>query len=119
MLHSYAAAVQRSHSVCQFGPFIKTNGPRILVPRSADRLLHARPRAFPGYSEQELSSRFAGQGVAGFFQKPFNLHDLRSLLARVLGRPGKRYGKKSSAACVGKRSLETSAKNICFRDMRL
>ena len=39
-----------------------------------------------GYSEQELSSRFAGQGFAGFIQKPFNLHDLRSLLARVLGR---------------------------------
>jgi YesN/AraC family two-component response regulator len=39
-----------------------------------------------GYSEQELSSRVAGQGFAGFIQKPFNLHDLRTLLAKVLER---------------------------------
>jgi DNA-binding NtrC family response regulator len=39
-----------------------------------------------GYSEQELSSRFAGQGFTGFIQKPFNLHDLRTLLAKVLER---------------------------------
>jgi PAS domain S-box-containing protein len=37
-----------------------------------------------GYSEHELSLRFAGLGFAGFIQKPFNLHDLRDLLTRVL-----------------------------------
>lgn len=37
-----------------------------------------------GYSEDELSQRFAGQGFAGFIQKPFNLHDLRALVARGL-----------------------------------
>jgi len=37
-----------------------------------------------GYSEHELSQRFAGQGFAGFIQKPFNLNDLRALVAKGL-----------------------------------
>jgi CheY-like chemotaxis protein len=41
-----------------------------------------------GYSEQELSVRFAEQGFAGFIQKPFNLQDLRALLSRALGSSG-------------------------------
>jgi PAS domain S-box-containing protein len=41
-----------------------------------------------GYSEHEVSLRFAGLGFAGFIQKPFNLNDLRTLLSRVLRSQG-------------------------------
>lgn len=38
-----------------------------------------------GYSMDDLTHRFAGQGLAGFLQKPFNLKDLRNVLAQVVG----------------------------------
>ena len=41
-----------------------------------------------GYNDHALSLRFAGQGFAGFIQKPFNMQALWALLSRVLGRPG-------------------------------
>ncbi len=38
-----------------------------------------------GYSEQEIAARFAGQGLAGFVQKPFLAANLISQLRRILG----------------------------------
>jgi CheY-like chemotaxis protein len=38
-----------------------------------------------GYDEQEMTSRFAGQGPAGFLQKPFSPDQLRDTLRRLLG----------------------------------
>jgi len=38
-----------------------------------------------GYSEQEITQRFAGKGHAGFVQKPYSLGNLREALRRVLG----------------------------------
>lgn len=37
-----------------------------------------------GYSKDDLTQRFAGQGLAGFLQKPFNLDDLRHALAAIV-----------------------------------
>ena len=37
-----------------------------------------------GYNEQEATSRFAGKGLAGFMQKPFQLAHLRSLVRVAL-----------------------------------
>ena len=37
-----------------------------------------------GYSERELSERFAGQNVAGFLQKPFTLETLRQRMRGAL-----------------------------------
>jgi CheY-like chemotaxis protein len=36
-----------------------------------------------GYNEQEATSRFAGKGLAGFVQKPFQLETVRLTLQRV------------------------------------
>lgn len=41
-----------------------------------------------GYHEAEISRRFAGQGLAGFLQKPYILEDLAGKLAEVLGGDG-------------------------------
>ena len=41
-----------------------------------------------GYHEAEISRRFAGQGLAGFLQKPYVLEDLAGKLAEVLGGNG-------------------------------
>ena len=38
-----------------------------------------------GYNEQEVVNRFAGKGLAGFIQKPYNLAKLRETLAPILG----------------------------------
>jgi len=40
-----------------------------------------------GFNEQEATQRFAGQGLAGFIQKPYVLDDLQVTLQRVV-RPG-------------------------------
>jgi CheY-like chemotaxis protein len=37
-----------------------------------------------GYSEQESLRRFAGEGLAGFLQKPYQLEELKDRLASVL-----------------------------------
>ncbi len=37
-----------------------------------------------GYDEQEATRRFAGRGVAGFLQKPYELKSLKAELQRVL-----------------------------------
>jgi PAS domain S-box-containing protein len=37
-----------------------------------------------GYSEQESLSRFAGEGLAGFLQKPYQLGELKDRIERVL-----------------------------------
>lgn len=37
-----------------------------------------------GYSEQEATSRFAGEGLAGFIQKPYRLDDLIKKLREIL-----------------------------------
>ncbi|MBX7258646.1 MAG: PocR ligand-binding domain-containing protein [Candidatus Hydrogenedentes bacterium] len=37
-----------------------------------------------GYDEQEITQRYAGQGHAGFLQKPFRMPSLRDELARVI-----------------------------------
>ncbi|TAN39789.1 MAG: PAS domain S-box protein [Nitrospirae bacterium] len=39
-----------------------------------------------GYSEQELSERYAGSGIGAFIQKPFHIDQLQTLLARMLAR---------------------------------
>ena len=41
-----------------------------------------------GFSEEELRDRFARDDVAGYLQKPFGLHELKSCLGAVLGREG-------------------------------
>jgi PAS domain S-box-containing protein len=38
-----------------------------------------------GYSERELSERFAGKGLAAFLQKPFTREDMRTRLRQALG----------------------------------
>jgi len=38
-----------------------------------------------GYDEQEATKRFAGQGLAGFIQKPYTVAKLQEVLNRVLG----------------------------------
>ncbi|MCP4656332.1 MAG: PAS domain S-box protein [bacterium] len=38
-----------------------------------------------GYDEQELTSRFVGQGLAGFIQKPYELDTLAEKLKQALG----------------------------------
>ena len=38
-----------------------------------------------GYSEHEISPRFAGKGLIGFLQKPYTLAALREQLLKVLG----------------------------------
>lgn len=37
-----------------------------------------------GFSKDDLSQRFAGQGLAGFLQKPFSMDDLRQALAPIV-----------------------------------
>ena len=37
-----------------------------------------------GYNEQDATQRFAGKGLAGFIQKPYNLTTLREMLIEVL-----------------------------------
>lgn len=38
-----------------------------------------------GYTEEEAARRFAGQGLAGFLQKPFTSAELRAVLHRAVG----------------------------------
>ena len=38
-----------------------------------------------GYNQQEVSQRFAGKGLAGFLQKPYQSSTLRKELQRVMG----------------------------------
>lgn len=38
-----------------------------------------------GFSEQEVTQKFPGKGVAGFIQKPYNLDTLHDVMSRVLG----------------------------------
>jgi DNA-binding NtrC family response regulator len=38
-----------------------------------------------GYNEQDATSGFAGRGLAGFVQKPYQLEELRATFRRVLG----------------------------------
>ncbi len=40
-----------------------------------------------GYNENDVTTRFAGKGVAGFIQKPFRTAELMEVLAQALGRP--------------------------------
>lgn len=40
-----------------------------------------------GYSEQEIAARFAGRGLAGFIQKPYQVERLRETLKRIQHRP--------------------------------
>ena len=37
-----------------------------------------------GYNQQELTTRFAGKGLAGFIQKPYRMQTLRDELSKVL-----------------------------------
>ena len=41
-----------------------------------------------GYNEQDATSRFVGQGLAGFIQKPFMLRDLEAMLRKTLNGDG-------------------------------
>ncbi len=41
-----------------------------------------------GYNEQEIKSRFAGKGLAGFIQKPYKLNVLSDILKKVLNGNG-------------------------------
>lgn len=43
-----------------------------------------------GFTEEAATPRFEGQGLAGFLQKPYDLHRLNAELARVLGGPSSR-----------------------------
>ena len=40
-----------------------------------------------GYSEQEIAARFAGRGLAGFIQKPYQVERLRETLKQIQHRP--------------------------------
>ncbi len=37
-----------------------------------------------GYNEQEITQRFAGKGIAGFIQKPYQMADLAAALRKIL-----------------------------------
>jgi two-component system cell cycle sensor histidine kinase/response regulator CckA len=37
-----------------------------------------------GYNEQDATQHFAGKGLAGFVQKPYNMAALRDILMEVL-----------------------------------
>jgi len=49
-----------------------------------------------GYSEQEVTSRLAGQNVAGFVQKPYTLELLRERLREALSGETDRFPQRSS-----------------------
>ena len=36
-----------------------------------------------GFSEQDVVQKFAGQGLAGFIQKPYNLRALREIMRKI------------------------------------
>jgi CheY-like chemotaxis protein len=38
-----------------------------------------------GYNEQDVVQQFAGKGLAGFIQKPYNVAKLRDTLQHILG----------------------------------
>ena len=40
-----------------------------------------------GYNSNEATQRFTSEGLAGFLQKPFRLHDLKKIIAQALQRP--------------------------------
>jgi two-component system cell cycle sensor histidine kinase/response regulator CckA len=40
-----------------------------------------------GYNQQEITARFAGKGLAGFIQKPYQLIQITEAIRSVLGRP--------------------------------
>ncbi|MFP4380171.1 MAG: PAS domain S-box protein [Candidatus Sumerlaeia bacterium] len=42
-----------------------------------------------GYSEQDISARFAGKGLAGVIQKPYDMKKLRTTLRKAIERAGK------------------------------
>ena len=44
----------------------------------------ARVILMTGYAEEEVSSRFAGQGLSGFVQKPYDLNSLRETIRHVV-----------------------------------
>lgn len=46
-----------------------------------------------GYNENEISQRFAGKGIAGFIQKPYQLAGLSEKLKGILDDSGRRRGK--------------------------
>jgi two-component system cell cycle sensor histidine kinase/response regulator CckA len=50
---------------------------------------NARVVLMSGYNEQEATNRFAGKGLAGFLQKPFQLAVLREKLQAVIGAPSR------------------------------
>jgi CheY-like chemotaxis protein len=65
----------------------------LLMPRldGADTLRELRRRSaglpvvvMSGYSEPEVSTRFGGQGLSAYLQKPFRSADLQTVLRRVL-----------------------------------
>ena len=37
-----------------------------------------------GYNEQDITQRFVGKGLAGFIQKPYQIHELQDKLRQVL-----------------------------------
>ncbi len=37
-----------------------------------------------GYNEQEVTQRFTGQGLAGFIQKPYQLHEMAEVLRKAI-----------------------------------
>jgi CheY-like chemotaxis protein len=63
--------------------------PRLDGARAFEELHRARPELpvilMSGYSEGELTQRFAGLGLAGFLQKPFNVDGLIAKVKAVLG----------------------------------
>jgi CheY-like chemotaxis protein len=42
-----------------------------------------------GYSQPELSQRFADRGLAGFIQKPYRYEDLATAMRAALGEPSR------------------------------
>jgi hypothetical protein len=37
-----------------------------------------------GYSEQEVTRKFDGKGLAGFIQKPYTLSELKGVIGKVI-----------------------------------
>jgi CheY-like chemotaxis protein len=65
------------------------------------RRMRAIDRSVPvllmsGYTEQEASTHFGGQGTSGFIQKPFRLEELKEAVRRVLTDDFRDDGRKSA-----------------------
>ena len=83
-----AVELFREHSDEIVGVIMDLTMPRMdgLAAFTAMRLIKPEIRVLlsSGFSEEAATSRFAGQGLAGFIQKPYHLRDLRRAIELVV-----------------------------------